>query len=176
MADVKPLILDSGIIKQMGSGDTLPVANGGTGSTTLPVVAKSKLADETVTSSNTLQDDDHLFFPIGANETWAFNMVLSVSANASGGLKYLFTVPSGATATAKIAGSANPFASAINTDLTAGNGTTNSILNTQSQLIYGTVVNGSNAGTVQLRWAQNASFGTGTTINKNSNLLAIRIS
>lgn len=35
MADVKPLKLDSGIIKQMGTGDTLPVANGGTGATTL---------------------------------------------------------------------------------------------------------------------------------------------
>lgn len=176
MADKKPLVNSAGNAVEIATGDTIPIANGGTGATTLPVVAKSKLADETVTSSNTLQDDDHLFFPIGANETWTFNMVLSVSANASGGLKYLFTVPSGATARAKIVGSANPFASAINTDLTVGNGTTNAILNTQSQLIYGTVVNGSNAGTVQLRWAQNASFGTGTTINKNSNLLAIRIS
>lgn len=35
MADVKPLKLNSGIISQMGSGDTLPVANGGTGATTL---------------------------------------------------------------------------------------------------------------------------------------------
>lgn len=35
MADVKPLILDSGIIKQVGTGDILGVANGGTGQSTL---------------------------------------------------------------------------------------------------------------------------------------------
>ena len=35
MADVKPLILDSGTIKQIATGDTLGVANGGTGATTL---------------------------------------------------------------------------------------------------------------------------------------------
>ena len=35
MADVKPLVLDSGIIKQIATGDTLGVANGGTGVVTL---------------------------------------------------------------------------------------------------------------------------------------------
>ncbi len=62
------------------------------------VLVKRKTADESVTSSTTFQDDNHLTFAIGANEEW--DVEVSVSAGASlttTGHKYAFTVPAGAT-------------------------------------------------------------------------------
>lgn len=196
----------------MGSGDTLPVANGGTGATTLtahgvllgngtgvvgataegatgevlvgvtggnPVFGKwfhgaVKAADETVTSSTTLQDDADLSFPIGANQTWSVSMNLAVTANASGGFKYDFTLPSGASGWMVVSGNATIATGGVS--VTTGAGGTVSLTNPTAILFKVYITSSSTAGTVQFRFAQNASFGTGTTVSKGSILQAIRVS
>lgn len=212
MADVKPLKLDSGIISQMSSGDTLPVANGGTGATTLtsngvllgnttsaitattagttgqvlvgvtssaPVfgnwlpIAKYKSADETVTSSNTLQDDDHLSFAIGASEVWAFLLIIRGSGATSGGMKWAFTVPSGATSRGHIT---MPNTTGADQDLTASAGASGSFGLTTGYQISGYVANSTTAGNFTFQWAQQTSNGSGTTIKRGSTLTAWRIS
>ena len=213
MADVKALKLNSGIISQMSSGDTLPVANGGTGATTLtdngvligngtgavdvtaagatgevlvgvtggnPVFGSSfigaskvvqKTAGETVTSSTTLQNDDHLTFSIAANETWKGTIILPISANPSGGFKFDITAPSGASGSCAMFGGSNYTSGWV--AIGTGFGATAIISNTTMAITF-SVANGSTAGSVQLRWAQNASFGTGTTIAGGATLTAVR--
>lgn len=212
MADQKPLKHSSGATSQFGTGDTVPVANGGTGATTLtsngvllgnttsaitattagtagqvlvgtagaPAFGTSfigasivvqKTGGETVTSSTALQNDDHLTFSIAANETWKGVITLPISANPSGGFKFDITAPSGASGSCAIFGG-NSFTSgwvAIGT----GFGASAVISNTTMAITFA-VVNSSNAGSVTLRWAQNASFGTGTTIAGGATLTAIR--
>jgi hypothetical protein len=64
-------------------------------------VTKVKSADESVTSSITLQDDNHLTFAVGANEVWAVFIKVyfrvGVSTNSNGGLKVTITVPAATT-------------------------------------------------------------------------------
>ncbi len=138
-------------------------------------IAKYKTADETVISSTALQDDDVLSFAIGANEAWALRIELHINANASGGFKFAFTLPSGASGRASwtLGGG---MGSSADADITAGGGGTGAGTLTAFYIICGNVINSTNAGTVQLRWAQNASFGTGTTVAKNTLLVATRIS
>ncbi|MBL0311054.1 MAG: collagen-like protein, partial [Bacteroidetes bacterium] len=56
-----------------------------------------KTADESVTSSTSLQDDNHLQFAIGANETWDVSFVLRFTASSGGDIKFALVLPSGAT-------------------------------------------------------------------------------
>jgi len=150
---------------------SVPASGGGGGST----IAKYKTANESVASSTTLQDDDHLFFAIGANETWAFMMSFSCAANGSGGVKYAFTVPAGATARGRIVSTSNPFTTA-DVDLTTGGGSTTAHSNTVSNIVFGNVVNSSTAGDVKFQFAQNASNAANTTIGINSQIIAWKVS
>ena len=59
------------------------------------VVIKS--ANETVTSSTALQNDNELLFAIDANKTLAFDFVLFVSGFVGGEIKTSFTIPAGVT-------------------------------------------------------------------------------
>lgn len=141
---------------------------------TLGAQAAAKTADESVASSTTFQDDDHIKFWVGANESWAFNLVMRGTANASGGIKLRFTVPSGATCNglAQI----TSYLTSTNVDWTTGTSTLATLATTNLGGIFGYVVNGSTAGWVQLQFAQNTSFGTNTTIMKGTIIHAIQIS
>jgi hypothetical protein len=55
-----------------------------------------KDADESVTSSVTLQNDDDLFLPIKANLRYRFEMYLYVNSTGAGGFRQNWTLPSGA--------------------------------------------------------------------------------
>lgn len=228
MADRKPIKAASGVATEFGAGDTIALANGGTGQTTAALaieallaalsatqgvipyrgssawaalatgtagqvltsggaganpswdnvsfsglIAKAKTADESITSSTSLQDDDDLFFAIGANETWAF-AVFSACVAGLGGLKYAFSVPAGATAYGgDYTGSVTK---QIALDLTTGTGSSNSITATSIQpIIAGYCANSSTAGDVRFRFAQNASSGTATAIKRGSILIAAKI-
>lgn len=134
-----------------------------------------KSSDQSVNSSTTLVDCTSLSFPILANETWYFNITTAVLCDATGQVKFGFTVPSGASGgwflNAQGAGTGflngNTITSSISTSTT---------LTATSVLISGTVVNGSTAGTVQLQFAQAVSSGTDTTVKGNSFLQAWKIS
>lgn len=217
MADKKPLVNDAGNAVEIATGDTIPIANGGTGATTLtdngvvigngtgavdvtaagttgqvlvgvtganPVFgnwltqAKFKTAAQSVASSTALVDCTDMSFEIGANEVWMGKLIPIWTAGASGGIKWAFTLPSGCTGRGRGFGgaAADGFANA-DVDVTAGGGRTAAYTaaSTRHTLDFN-ITNGSTAGTVQFQFAQNASNGTNTTVGKNSQLIAWRVS
>lgn len=138
----------------------------------LPIAPAVKTADETVTSSTTLQNDDHLFVSVAANTTYLLELDFVFSANASGDLKTTFTVPSGTTGSLNMTSDAGTSTGVSMTSTAVWDGTGAD----EQARIFGRVVTSSTAGTVRLQWAQNASFGTGTIIRNGSFLRITRIS
>lgn len=143
-----------------------------------------KTANETVTSSTTLQDDDHLTFSIAANEVWTVLAVLYVTGAEAGDIKIAWNVPAGAAGHHGIIGigvdntagveSAATSAFGAGSDLTVAqnSGIDSSSRNTLLATVC--VVNGATAGAVTLQWAQRASSASSTFIVANSYLLAHR--
>jgi hypothetical protein len=135
-------------------------------------IRKYKLARETVTSSATLQDDDHFVFAVEANKTYLINGFMPVSAAALAGFKWAFSVPSGASGRVNVnTGSANVALNAADVDVTLGAGATNAISPTGTgakAYFFGYVTISSTAGNVVFRWAQNASNATGTFLERGS--------
>jgi len=135
-----------------------------------------KSADELVTSSTTLQNDDELTFSIGANETYIVHMSVNATMSASGSIKYTVTAPSGATCNIGSMGgdatgaSAEITNGACSTTGAYGGGGTASL-----QTIDVTITNGMATGNVTLQWAQNASSGTATRVKAGSSLVAYKI-
>jgi len=131
-----------------------------------------KTADESVTTSTTLQNDDHLLFAIAANEIWSVQFFLAVVAGGPQGMKFAVTVPAGATMRfAATAGGGD----IVGTTATSGAEILNSASINNIVQIMGWVANGGTAGNVQLQWAQSVGSGT-STIYANSHLLAVRFS
>jgi len=141
------------------------------------IVIKRKTADESVTSSTTLQDDDHLVFPIGANEEWVANFNIDVSAYAvPGGFKIAITTPGGATQ--DIFGSFNAASGVSVVGRTTASGTVLLTVETSGSgviRLHVWVLNGATTGNVTLQWAQVTSSGTPSTFAKGSHLVAHRI-
>lgn len=139
-----------------------------------------KAADESVVSSTTLQDDNHLFLPLEANASYTVEGGLYYDGvfNA-GNLKLTWALPAGATIywspNAPATGGTAAFASQATTsgNLTVGTYGTGGTKTTAS--ISATVMTAGTAGNMTLRWAQDASNATATTIYAKSWLRAIRI-
>ena len=148
---------------------TSPVINSATGIGQAKVVRKT--ADETVNNSTTLQDDDVLKWTVAANEVWAFEFFLRVSSEATPDFKAGWTVPSGASmAWARVvAAPAELNAGETLLVATFGGGIYDSVF------CRGVVVNGANAGTVQLQWAQNTADASNTQALANSWIIAHRL-
>jgi hypothetical protein len=148
----------------------------------------AKTADETINSSTTLQNDDHLVLPVVANAVYKFELDLYMieSTDFVGDFKMSFTCPTGATFDMHGSG-------AHITDLSAGtssNGEWIGKLATSSAAaslsfgvgtsltgvrVYGRLVMSSTAGNFQMQWAQNASDATGTTLKAGSIMTMTRI-
>lgn len=143
-------------------------------------VAVYKSADEVLSGTSTLQNDDHLLVPIAANQTMHVDFTLFVAAansNQTADFKCSVAVPSGATvrwssitgpgltansteSTAKIQG----FPGAV--ALSAGVPET-SIADAVIRYTA-TVENGATAGLITLQWAPNASQAGTTTVKRGS--------
>lgn len=136
---------------------------------------KSKAGDESVTSSTTLQNDDHLVVPVGANETWLIQFDLFIIVGISTNLRWKLAVPSGTSAGGQIKHGVSTSVNEI-TDATSEN-TQNMGAFSSSQghvTIFVKLTTSSTAGNVQLQWAQGTSNGTALTVKSRSKLLAIR--
>jgi len=155
--------------------DTLDrVANGGTGVTTdWSPKAAAKTADESVTSSTTMQDDDYLSFAGVAGATYQVTVNLKITANVSGGFKWRFVLP--ASGSGRFGTQITSASSDADIDATVGNGITAALTAVNAATLTGYITFGT-AGTAQFQWAQNASFGTATILKRGCNLTAIRIS
>ncbi|THA82719.1 hypothetical protein [Streptomyces sp. A0592] len=139
-----------------------------------------KAADESVTSSTALQDDNHLIIPLAAASTYTIEGALFYDGvyNA-GNLKLTWSLPALATIlwspNAPATGGAAAYASNGTTagNLTVGTYGTGGTKTTAS--ITATVTTFGTAGNMTLRWAQDASNATATTIYAGSWLRALRI-
>lgn len=181
------LVAGSNVTITVNDGaDTITIASsgGGGGGVGSNLVAR-KTADETVTSSTTVQSDDHLTFAIGASEMWTVTYYLHaacVAANAD--FKAALSVPAGATgrlgvmgislsATLSEASVKNQSFPGLTTPLSAGvpaTATADTLI-----LYHATIVNSTTAGNVVLQWAQNTSQADGVTLKSGSCLVATRL-
>ena len=163
---------------------TLPNATGTvglvSGLTSIQFVRKT--ADESVTSSTTLQNDDTLLVALAANEVVAFTCNILFDAIAAGDIKVAFTVPAAATLIWNYAGGVGVNAAVTVAQFTgvtssgASQEYGSSGAGNQTPItIHGTVANGANAGDLTLQWAQNTSDATATTVKANSWLMVWRV-
>lgn len=151
-----------------------------------PLVGR-KTADETVTSSTTLQNDDHMTVTLVANTVYAVRNVFFIAGDDAADLKVNYTVPTGTTGwmgqTALSAPTgvstehdvnmvAFPVSgTALTFDLSIGIADTNFVLAT----VDGLMEVGGSGGAMTTRWAQKTSSGTGTTVKRGSFLMAQKV-
>lgn len=151
----------------------------GTGVANFGMVTRRKTADETVASSNVLQDDDHLLFPIAASEEWVaiYNIDVGDAINTHG-VKIAVTVPSGATLnlSASLTTDSNGVTGGIRTT-TSGTGVTFGLIaglnGTLHVMVW--VLNSSTAGSVTLQFCQQVASVSTIRFRKGSTLQAMRI-
>jgi hypothetical protein len=147
-----------------------------------------KFADETVTSSATLQDDDELQFTLGvANAVYDLygNIIYGAGgATSVNGFKYTFTGPAGATLAwvphVKIdTDGANAAAAIWQTGLSIGQtvqaGGAGGVAITMTAAPRGLLKVGGTTGSLKLRWSQATSNGTGTKVYAGSFLHVRRV-
>lgn len=142
-----------------------------------------KSADESVASSTVLQNDDHLFLPLAANGTFVVEGLLVYNgqtfAAGPGDLKVDWTLPAGATMRWVRNGPGSNTPNGI--DLVVTDNATIRALGTYGAAtdvgasFRGWITTGATAGTLQMRWAQNASTGVATTIRTGSFLRLIQV-
>lgn len=132
-----------------------------------------KSADEAVTEDTTLSDDDTLKFGVQANKTYVFCAEIFYATPTAADFKYDVNGPSSPTLVRIETQSRAPGAVAIvASGQTAFGFGPNSITETSGTTgwvgISGTIQNGDNAGTVSIRWAQNTSNASATTVRAGS--------
>ncbi len=136
-----------------------------------------KTADESVTSSAVLQNDDHLFYSIAATGTYVIdlNLIATSAANAAGDLSVAFTFPTG-TFYAFGHGLDTSLASSSIGTINAGGGV---VTSGTAIALYGlstsvTFINikglfiATATGTLQFQWAQQASNANASTLKTGS--------
>lgn len=142
-----------------------------------PFASKTKIADEiqnsAVNATATLQNDDHLFFAIGANETWNYRFVLIANANVTPDIKFAVTAPAGATCKVNVIDAEGAVAvgnlgCGVSSGLITGN-TTEDLYE-----VVGSITNGATAGNVTLQWAQNTANAANVIVRQGSYLEAQR--
>lgn len=141
-----------------------------------------KSATESVTSSTSLQNDDHLSFTVNANTNYWVEGILFMDGATGGDIKIAIVIPSGTLRWCADGLSAGAAASQDIVDRRSknggGSGTAHGTLGagtTNTFLFRGIARIGSTGGTLQLQWAQNTSSGTSTRLFANSLLRAQRV-
>lgn len=131
----------------------------------------NEVQNSTVNPTATLQNDDELFFPIAANETWSFRFTLLANANATPDLKFAVTAPAGATC---VVGMTEYETGTSNSNLGCGvsSGLVPGSSANEVYEVVGTITNGATAGNVTLQWAQNTANVANVTVYAGSYLLA----
>lgn len=159
MATKKPLALYSGKVKELQSGDDMGYKK---------VISRVKMARETVTSSTTLQDDDDFVFPVEANKSYIITGNLTgASANSSGGFKWGFSLPSGASGRINVNANGNNVGG-NDADVTVGGSAAITIQVNSYFFIRGYLNVGESSGNIVLRWAQHAGYTTSTWLERGS--------
>lgn len=156
--------------------DTDPVSDGALAirnlANALDVKKLRKAADQAVTNSAVMVNDDTLAFPVAAGKTYLFDIVMLVNSTVyTADIKTDFTFPAGGTliygvtgpdiaaasGTEKVTNAAVKAVASPSVSVSVGSGTDWVVR------ISGSYKNGGAAGTVQLRWAQNTATAAQTT-------------
>jgi hypothetical protein len=145
-----------------------------------PHLIARKTADQSVTSSTVMVNDNHLALTVAANEVWLCQFFLLYQAGTTGDIKIGFTYP---TAGEIAFDTAWPAAGGTIAEQTwydtssptpevsgFGDGA-----NRHVWPIFGVYTNGANAGTLQLTFAQQTSDGTASTLKANSSFWAVKL-
>lgn len=148
-----------------------------------PPAIVRKTADKTLNDVAVLENDDHLLLLIGANEVWQIDLFVLCQGNDTADIDFGFSYPVGCLIKWGSIGAGNDISSnswgyAINTK------SPRLKLETEHQAVginaaYVTgyrfsliVINGANAGNVNLQWAQDTATVANTTVLENSCLIA----
>jgi hypothetical protein len=159
-----------------------------TGSLTITGIGQrlraTKTANETVTSSTTLQNDDALTVTLDANSIYRVYMVLLMAGVTAGEIKTSWTAPAGATGFKNCMGPGSDSTSRDGVAATMRYGThtfttaVNYGLNDAANFVHAVeqgIVTTTTGGTFVLQWAQQASSATASTIAAGSFLIAEKI-
>lgn len=135
------------------------------------VIRKVKSSDEIVNNSSVLQNDDDLFFSVGANEIWAVRMYVKFSSPATPDIKFQWSLPSGATGfvTGEPYYDGNSFTGTSSFTFTGSSGTTRNLI------FQGYIETAGTSGTAQFQWAQNTQDASDTTVFAYSYLIAEKL-
>lgn len=148
--------------------------------TAIPHLLKPpKGADESVTSSIVLQDDNDLFFALAINEIWYVRFILYVIDNSSStaDIKTAFTWPSGTTAALSLLSTniGDTF-TRLRTYTTSGASIASDCSLAGDVFdIHGIVTAGGTAGNLQLQWAQNVSSASSVVVKKGSCIFGVKL-
>ena len=145
---------------------------------TTPHLLAYKSADESLNTNTTLQDDDHLFFSVAANEIWhiKLNLFFTDASAGTADIKLAFTWPASATGgfytVFQNAGGTLAYrqweSSGSATDLSGDNATA-------LVVIEGVLEVAGTSGTFRLQWAQNTSNASNVTVEKGSILTGLKL-
>jgi hypothetical protein len=132
-----------------------------------------KTADETVSASTTLQDDNHLTFTIDANGIYAFEAYLYATHTTSGDLKIMWVEPDGTYSLFHIGHQSGGAWSGRNMIESEASGFTfNLSSSVAGVVISGKIVAGGAGGTFKLQWAQASA--SGDTVMKTGSWLSYK--
>ena len=144
------------------------------------VLFARKTADESVTSSTTLQDDNDLSVSVAANAVYELSMVLRYDGSTAGDLLWQIVGPSGSSMHMSSHRLTVP-AVGIGDDSfsyeagTAGNAGALGVGVDAVVQIQGIVIVAATAGTTKLQWAQNTSSATATRVRAGSFMRLTRV-
>jgi len=168
--------------KTWSAGETLTAANFNTHirdnfNADWHLIAR-KTADQSVTSSTVLVDDTHLQLTVATNEVWSLQFRVLMNAAAAGDFRWTYSFPSGNIYEHLAAtNAAGTFIDIPNTHSVSDDNTQNlNGLAAANLWVWDVLyVVGGSGGTLKLRWCQQTSSGTATTLVTNSHLMGMKL-
>jgi hypothetical protein len=134
-------------------------------------VASARCSADRTTTATGMANVTDLAVAIGANETWSFEASLCAGCNNTGGSQFSVAIPVGAAMRVKAEGNTNTATGWTAGVLTTSDAASPTMLNVSAQGrsvdLRGVVVNGANAGSIQVRF-KSVTNGQTTTVNANS--------
>ncbi|MCM2427391.1 hypothetical protein [Streptomyces sp. RKAG337] len=148
-----------------------------------PIAYVRKPSDESLASSTTLQNDDHLTLALAAGATYAIEGYVKYSqalgGSASTGIRAGWTTPGGSTMSWAARGTSSPVdPTGYETTASAGTATRDMASNSAVVMSFSPIgeITTVGAGSLVLRWCQIASNATPTIVRSGSWLRATRLS
>jgi hypothetical protein len=140
-----------------------------------------KPSDESVTSSITLQNDDHLVLPVSANTKYFVQGMLIYTGATAGDMGFKWSVPTGSTfdwCSDALGSAATSLTDQIShTAQASSNQPSFGAIDASTAVapIKGLLIVGSSGGNLRATWAQGTSSGTATTMKAGSYVMARRV-